>query len=123
TSGKDSAQLFLVGSREIEARQVGPGIYILSTNADKLRTAGDHLVDGLVRIDRLMRLVDIGRNHCLAHLEGACIGSLHPLNQPEKCRFPGTVRADYTDNPVGWKREIEVVKQQLLAVCLPHILR
>ena len=48
TTGEHAAKLFLVGSGEVEARQVGTRVDVASAHTDEVVAAGDYLIDALV---------------------------------------------------------------------------
>ena len=76
TTGEHAALLLLVGTAEVEARQIGPDIDIAPTHADGFVALAHHLVDTLVRQDVLMLLVDIAEPDRLADGELSGIGLL-----------------------------------------------
>ena len=57
TSGEDTAELLLVGSREVEARDVGAGVDLTVAQADELGVLRYGLVDGLVGVYALRKRV------------------------------------------------------------------
>ena len=121
-TGEYTAKLLLVGSREVEAAEVGTGVDVTATHTYQLVAAGDDLVDTLVGVDVLVLLVHVGHFHGLAHLELALVGLLQAHDKAEECRLSRTVRADDAHDAVGRKHEVEVVEEQLVTIGLGYVL-
>jgi hypothetical protein len=58
--------LLLVAALEVEGRAIGAGVHLVLAELDDVVAAGDFLPDGLVAIERIAALVDIGQMHRLA---------------------------------------------------------
>jgi hypothetical protein len=59
-AGELADLLLLVGALEVEARDVGARVHLAVADLDLVRAAGDLLPDGLVGVERVARLVDVG---------------------------------------------------------------
>ena len=122
TTGKHSAELFLVGTGEVETGQIGARIDVASTHANQVVSTGNDLIYTLVRVDVLMLLVHVGHLYGFPYLELALVCLFQSHDKAEKRGLTGTVGADDTHDAVGWKHEVEVVEQQFVAERLCHLL-
>ena len=73
TTGEYAAKFFLVGSRKIEFGEVSAGVDFLAAYADELLSAGNNLINGLLRVDIFMCLV--------------CITDLYPRTSETSGRY------------------------------------
>ena len=84
--------------------------------------AGDLLPDGLVGVERVARLVDVGHLHGLADAQRARVGLLLAGDHPEERRLARAVGADDADDAAGRQREAEVLDEQVVAEALAQVL-
>ena len=117
-----AAQLFLVGSGEIEFRQISAGIDFLSSDADKLVASGYNLIDRFLRIDVFMCLVGITDAHGVAYFERAVINLFLPHDELEESCLSGAVRTDDANNAIRRQGEVEIIEQQLVAKGFGHMM-
>jgi hypothetical protein len=85
--------------------------------------AGDLLPDGLLRVERVARLVDVGQLDGVAELERAAVGLLLAGDHPKQRRLAGAVGADHADDPAARQRERERLDQQPVAEALAQVAR
>jgi hypothetical protein len=91
---------------------------------DDVVAAGNLLPDGLVAIERIAALVDIGRGCTVSPTrDRAAIGLLLPGDHAEQRRLAGAVRADDADDAAGRQLERQIVDQQPVAIALRQGLR
>ena len=88
---------------------------------DVVVAVGDLLPDGLVGIERVARLVDVGELDGVAERERAAVGLLLADDHLEQRRLAGAVGADHADDPGGRQREGQVLDQQPVAEALAHV--
>ena len=120
-AGEDAAFLFLVDSGEIEPGEIGTGIDVTSTHTDEFVATGDDLIDGFLRVDVLVLLVDVGQLDGFAHLEVTAVGLFQAHDKAEQGGFTGSIGADDTHDAIGRKGKVEVVEQQFVTVCFGHM--
>ncbi len=97
--------LFLVGSCEIEPRQIGAGIDVPAAHAEALHPLGYHLIHAAFGQKVMVGLVDISDLHGLAHIECACIRCLLTHDEAEQCGLAGSVGTYHTHNAALRERE------------------
>jgi len=69
--------LLLVATFEVERGAIGAGVHLSIAQRDQLGAAGDRLPDVVVGLQVIAGLVDVGKLHGIADLDGAGIrGSL-----------------------------------------------
>ena len=122
TTGEHATEFLLIGTGEVEARQVGTGVDVPSSHADEVVTAGDYLIYTLIGIDIFMLLVYVGHLYSLSYFELALIYRFQAHDKAEKSGLTGTVRTDDTNDTVGRKHEVEVIEQQFVAECFCYVL-
>src|SRR5690606_22698516 len=116
--------LLLVRAAEVEPRAVRARVHLaLAAEQDLLLAVGDLLPDGLVRVERVARLVDVGELHRLADAQRARVRLLLADDHAEQRRLAGAVRADHADDAAGRQAEAQLVDQQTVAVGLADVLR
>ena len=86
-----------------------------------IEALGDLLPDGLLRIERVTRLVDVRQLHGLSELELAAVGGLLARDHPEQCRLAGPVRADHADDAGAGQVERQRLDQQPVAEALGEV--
>ena len=67
-----------------------------------------------------MLLVNVCQFHGFTHFEVTLIHTFQAHDETEECSLTCTVRTNYTYDAVRRKHEVEVVEEQLVAVCLLH---
>ena len=122
TTRKHTAELALIGSREVESRDIGSCVHITSAKTQGLVALRDDFVNRLLRIDVLVLLVHIGKLHGLTHLEVAAVGLLQSHDEAEEGSLSGSVRTDDTHDAVRRKHEVEVIEEHLLSESLLYVL-
>src|SRR5262249_4925832 len=90
----------------------GPG------EMELVEAAGDLLKGGLLPVERIPALVDVGQLHVVADAELSGVGLLLAGDHPEQRGLAGSVRSDDPDDATGRKLEAQVLHQQPVAVCL-----
>ena len=85
--------------------------------------SGDLLPHGLVRVQRVARLVDVGELHGLAELERAGVGGFLAGDHAEQRRLARAVGADHADDAGARQVEGERLDQQPLAEALRQLVR
>ena len=65
--------LLLVLALKIEAGDVGPGVHLAIAHLDRVMTAGDFLVDGLFRVERVAVLIDVAQLDGIADADIAAL--------------------------------------------------
>ena len=85
--------------------------------------AGDLFPHALVCAERVAALIDVARLYGLAEAKRAGIRLLLTGNHPEQRRLSRAVRSNHADDPAARQREVEIVHEQLVAVCLPQATR
>ena len=83
TAGEDAAELFLIGSREVEAGDVGAGVDLAVAQTDEFGVLRYGLVDGLVRVYALVLLVHICELDGLTDGYRAAVGLLNAHDETE----------------------------------------
>ena len=121
-SGENPAKLLLVRSGEIEPGNPCPGIYIPSSQADPLGVARYRLVNGLVGVDALMLLVDIGDLDGLSDGDRARIRSLYTHDQSEESGLSSAVRAYHTNDSGRREGESQMLEKKPVTEAFRHIL-
>ena len=114
TTGQHTAQFFLIGTGEVKTGQISAGVNLFTPDTDKFCSAGDHLIDCFLRIDRFMGLIHIGCYHGLPYFESSLIRFFHSLDHTEKGGFSCTVGANHPHDTIGRQHEVEVIEQQLV---------
>ena len=122
-AGELADQLLLLRALEVEAADVAARGRLVVADLDHVEAAGDLLPDGLLVIERLARLVDVGQAHRRADADLAGIGCFGAGEHAEQRGLAGAVRADDADDAAARQVEAEVVDQQPLAVALAQALR
>ena len=122
TTRENTAELALVGAREVEAADVSTCIHISATQTQGFVALGNHLVNSLLRVDVLVLLVNISQLHGLTHLECAAICLIQAHNEAEEGSLTGSVRTNHTYDAVRRKHEVEVVEENLFAERLLYML-
>ncbi len=68
-AGEDAAKLLLVGAREVEAGDVGPGVDFAVAQLHVFAVFGDRLIDRQVGVNLFVLLVHVGDLHRLSYLK------------------------------------------------------
>ena len=110
--------LLLLGALEVEAGDVGAAVDRAVAERDLVPAARDLLPDGLRRVERVARLVDVGELDGLAEPQRARVGLLGAGDHPHQRRLAGAVGADHADDPAARELEAEIVDQHAVAVGL-----
>src|SRR5215510_7545447 len=119
-TGELTDPLLLVGIFEVEARDVTAALRLVGADLDRVEPVRDLLPDGLLRVERIAALVDVGELHGLPELERARVGLLLAHQDPEQRRLARAVGADHADDAARREAEGESVEEQLVAVGLPQ---
>ena len=114
-AGKVADELLLIAPLEVEPAAVGPCVDLRFADFERLVTAGDLLVDRLVRSESVAGLIDIGQIDRVADGQLSVGRLLRAGDHVEQCRLAGPVGTDDADNAAGRKIEVEVLKQQPVA--------
>ena len=101
---------------------VGARVDLPLADLDLVVAAGDLLPDGLVGVERVAGLVDVGELDGLADAQRAAVGLLLADDHPEQRRLAGAVGADHADDAAGRQRERQVLDQQPVAEALAQAL-
>ena len=117
-AGQRADLALLIGALEVEARGVGAGVHLPLADLDLVEPAGDLLPDGLLRIEGVAGLIDVGELHGLAEPQRAGVRLLLADDHPEQGRLAGAVGADHADDAGRRQGEREVLDQQLVPEAL-----
>src|SRR5262245_29167690 len=98
-------ELLLVRAPEVERGDVGARRELAPRDQDPLLAAADLLPDGLARVERVARLVDVGELHRLSDAQLAAVGLLLADDQAEERGLAGPVGADHADDAARRERE------------------
>jgi len=104
----------LIAALEVEAADVGAGGRFIPTYGQQLGTAGDFFENGLVTVETIAALVDIGELDGIANLDLARIRLLLADQHAEQRRLAGAVRADDADDGAWRHVEAQLVDQQTI---------
>src|SRR5690606_14600812 len=88
---------------------------------DHVRTAGDLFPNGLVRVESVTRLVNIGQVNSLTDADRALVRLFLAGQHAEQCRLTSTVRSDHTNDATGGQLEVQIIDQQAVAVALGEV--
>ena len=94
STGKYPYFFLLIRTCKVELRHVGSRIDFLVAKLHQLIAIRDQLVDGLVRIECIMLLVDIGQLDGFTHLKVARIRFFLASNQFEEGRLSSSIGAN-----------------------------
>ena len=103
TSGEDAAEFLLVGSREVEAGDVGAGVDLAVAEADEFGVLGYGLVDGLVGVNALVLLVYI------EPLSGCSM----PMMRRKRVVLPAPLGPMTPTMPAGGREKVRCSKRSL----------
>ena len=109
-AGEVADLLFLVRPLEIELRDVGARRHLALAEHDIVQTAGDFLEDGIGRIERLTRLIDIRTDHGIANAKDAAVGLFLADDHAEERRLARAVGADHADDAARRQAKRHVFK-------------
>ena len=123
-SPPDSSPTFFCWSEPLNPKpaDVGPPVQLPAADDDVVDAAGDLLVDGLVGVERLPALVDVGQLDGRPDRQRAAVGLLGADDHAEQGGLAGPVGADDADDAARRQREGQVVDQQAVAVALDQVL-
>ncbi len=122
SSRQHSAELFLIGTREIEPAHPGTGVYVFITEAYPFRIGSYGLEHGLVRIDALVLLVHVGDLDRLSYIDASLVRSVKSHYKTEKRSLTRTVRAYHAHDSSRRKDKRQVFEEQFVSVSLAHIM-
>ena len=122
SSRKDTAQLLLIGTREIEPGHVCPRVYFPVAEFHEIGIVGYRPVHSLVRIDTSVLLVHIRQLDSVPYRDCPGIRSLDSHDQTEQCGLSRSVRAYDSHNACRRQYEIQMLEQEPVTVCLRHII-
>src|SRR5690606_7025109 len=97
--------LLLVAAVEVEACDVGAALHLALAEDDRVLALADLFPDGLVGIEGVTALIDVGELDGIAHAELAGVGLLLAHEHPEEGGLAGAVRADDPHDAGGRKLE------------------
>src|SRR5437879_1524922 len=114
--------LLLIGTREIEASDIGPRIDFELAERDGVLAVCDHLPDGLAAIQRavLVHVTDLDR---LADPDGTSVRLLLADDQLEQGGLARAVRPDHAYDSTPRQVEAQAFEQQLVVVRFAQVLR
>ena len=118
STGKHPDEFLLIGSRKIEAGEVGTSVHIPTTHAERFESTRNDLIDCLGRVYIFVGLVHISDLHGLAHFESSFVASLLSHNQFEQRGFSGSIRSYHTHDAIGRQYEIEIIEKQFVTESL-----
>src|SRR5262249_35090635 len=122
-AGELAYLLLLVAALEVEAGDVAAALHLALAELDLVEPAGDLLPHGLLRAERLARLVDIAELHRGTDAQGTAIGLLLSRDHAEERGLAGAVGSDDADDAARRQLEGEIVDQQPLAEALLQVCR
>ena len=106
TTREYAAGFFLIRSGEVELREVSTGVYLLTTHANELLSAGDHLINRFLGINIFVGLVGIADAYGFAYLESSLVDALQAHDHLEQGRLTCAVRTDDTHDAVRRQHEV-----------------
>ncbi len=121
TTGEFAHTFLLVRTLEVEAAHIGARVHFVVADAQNVLATGDGFPDGLVILQVLPALFNVGHLHSLAQLDLAAVGLLGTGDHPEQGGLTGTVTTDNTDHGTFGNAHGQVVDQQAVAVALGDI--
>ena len=110
--------LLLVGALEVEPGDVGARRDLALADLEDLGALRDLVEHGLVAVERVAALVDVGQLDGLADAQRAAVGLLLPGDHAEQRRLAGAVGADDADDAAARQVEGQILDQQVVAVGL-----
>src|SRR2546425_8199618 len=116
-------QLLLVGTLEVEHRDVGSRGNGPAPQLDLVLAVGDLLPHVLLALQGVAALVHDRELHRLAGADRARVGRLEPRDEPEQGRLARSVRPDDPYDPAWRELEGETVDEHPVSVTLGEILR
>ena len=111
-------ELLLIRAAEVEARHIGTRRDLAGAGLDDLGALGDLLEHGLLPVEVVAGLVDVGHLDRVADVDRPGVGRLLADDHPEERRLAGAIRADDPDDPRPRQRERQVLDQQAVAEAL-----
>uniref|UniRef100_A0A0N4ZXP3 LigA n=1 Tax=Parastrongyloides trichosuri TaxID=131310 RepID=A0A0N4ZXP3_PARTI len=97
--------LLLVAALEVERTHIGARVDLALADREDVGAAGDGLPDGVVRLQVVARLIDVGQLDRFADLDRAAVGRFLTGDHLEQGRFTGTVRTNNTNDTA--RRQLE----------------
>src|SRR5262245_33936167 len=98
----------LIGSLEVELGDITPGSHLALAEHEVLGAAGHFLKNGLVIVECVPVLVDVGRHHRVPDAESAAVGLLLADDHPEEGSFAGSVGTDDTNEAAARQVEVKI---------------
>ncbi len=121
-AGEPPDLLLLVGALEAKGAQVGAGLHLAVAELDLVLPLRDLLEHGVLRLQRLPRLIDIGQADGGADPDAAAVRLLFADQHLEQRRLTGAVWPDDADDATGRQPEGEVLDQQVFVIALAQLL-
>ena len=115
TTGEHAAFLFLVGTRKIEATQIGARIDFSATHSHQFIALAHHLIHTFGGVDILVLLVHVSQFYGFSHREGAAIGRFKSHNEAEKGGFSHAVGPNHTNNAGRREGERQIFVEHFIA--------
>src|SRR5688572_18378574 len=97
-AGKIADSFLLVGSLEVELRDVRPRGNAAIAEIEKLQFVGDFLPNGFLVAKGVAALVDVAHNDAVADLEGAGVGLFLSEQDLDHRRLAGAVGSNDADD-------------------------
>ena len=122
SAGQFADLLLLVGSAEIESRDVGPRVDLPAAHLQRFQAAGDLLEHAAFRFQRVAVLIDVAQFDGRPDPQLAGVGLLLADEHAEQRRLAGPVGPDHAHDPAGGQIEAEVFDQHAVAEALGQLL-
>ncbi len=94
-------ELLLLRALEVEAADIASRGGLVVAHLDDIESAGDFLPHGVLVVERLARLIDIGKFDRGTHPDVAAVGFVHAGQHPEQRGLAGSIRSDDAHDPAG----------------------
>jgi hypothetical protein len=120
-AGQRAHLALLVRPPEVEPRRVGARVHLAVAHLDLVVAVRDLLPDGLVRVERVARLVHVRELDRIAQPQVARVRLLLADDHAEERGLAGAVRADHADDAGGREAEREVLDQEPVAEPLADV--
>src|SRR5690349_18470495 len=107
--------LLLIGAAKVEAADVRARRCFVRAYAHDVLAVTDLVPNGLVVVQRVAALIDVGELHRVTGADRAGAGFFLAGHHAEQRRFAGAVRADDADDAAGRQTEGHVLEQHAVA--------
>ena len=121
-TGQRAHFALLLVALEVEARAIGAAVDLGAAEVQFIGAFGDVFPDRFFGVQVITALIDVGHLHRLADDQLATVGRFLARDHVHQRRLAGAVGANHADDATARQLEVQVVKQQFVAVGLFHVL-